>query len=597
MKFRRYWLLLAITLWVAGSMRVVKANNSTSSFLQDSAYQQTQNTYRVNVPYDVPGHEAAVFWFGRVTPDDNYVDVRIGYSDEYLFLHFLVFDRLLWYDRNPSPNDLINWDSVTVYLNTAGPVGSLTDTSYRFDAQLNWWGDRENYQASYHWRNDTWVSTTDVFTTTSSWNGNAPNDTEVDRGWMVLYKIPYSALGLDGPPTESSVWGLGVALHDRDNPDQPPLADQVWPELMSKDRPETWGELTFGGLPDYEPMPATPENSVRIRNGLANFVVEDADVGGSSTCGDEAAPDYFPEWGELNYAGKEFLNVQNLGYASEWPCFSKYYVTFPLDSIPSGKVILSATLTLYQFGNAGQRADPGPQPSLIQVHSVDRDWDESSITWNNAPMSTENIAESWIDPLDEKPDWPGVPRSWDVSYAVSKAYLTDESLRLAVYSPAWEFHSGKYFYTSDIGASGEGRPTLNVTWGAPLNGIQKQAMQLTGDFGETLTYTLSYQGTGALLSLTDTLPDELAWTDNVLWQGTVSEPIYEPDNHTLTWSGRPSQGQQVIITYTTCVDTQQFGSVVNTVELVESGMILDTDTSTTMVNPARIWLPLVLGGR
>ena len=110
----------------------------------------------------------------------------------------------------------------------------------------------------------------------------------------------------------------------------------------------------------------------------------DADVGGSSNCGGAAAPDYFPTWGELNYEGKEFLNIQNLGHISEWPCFSKYYVTFPLDVLPPGKVVISATLTLYQFGNAGQGRDPGPQPSLIQVLTVDRDWDESTLTWNNA---------------------------------------------------------------------------------------------------------------------------------------------------------------------------------------------------------------------
>ena len=38
--------------------------------------------------------ETAVFWFGRVTPSENALDVRVGYNDEHLFLHVAVLSLI-----------------------------------------------------------------------------------------------------------------------------------------------------------------------------------------------------------------------------------------------------------------------------------------------------------------------------------------------------------------------------------------------------------------------------------------------------------------------------------------------------------------------
>jgi len=48
---------------------------------------------------------------------------------------------------------------------------------------------------------------------------------------------------------------------------------------------------------------------------------------------------------------------------------TKYYVTFPLTALPPGKVVVSATLTLHQFGNSQPDA---AKPSLVQVLTVER---------------------------------------------------------------------------------------------------------------------------------------------------------------------------------------------------------------------------------
>lgn len=57
-----------------------------------------------------------MFWFGEVTPELNYVDGRVAYTTEDLFLHLAIFDRRLWYDKTPAQSDLDPWDAVSVYL-------------------------------------------------------------------------------------------------------------------------------------------------------------------------------------------------------------------------------------------------------------------------------------------------------------------------------------------------------------------------------------------------------------------------------------------------------------------------------------------------
>ena len=151
---------------------------------------------------------------------------------------------------------------------------------------------------------------------------------------------------------------------------------------------------------------------------------------------------------------------------ADWPCFSKFYITFPLDKIPPGKVILSAALTLNFFGNAGGGQWGPPPKSLIQVFTVGQDWDKSTINWNNAPQAIENVSRAWVYPISSWP--PDVPYHWDLSYAVNQAYQAGIPLRLALYSADYPRHTGKYFWSSQVGDwDANSRPTLDITVGAP----------------------------------------------------------------------------------------------------------------------------------
>ena len=458
---------------MSGLLRLLIALTLLLPLLPSSARVSLASTppiRRVNAPYFPAGvrfSETAIFWFGRVRSQENYADVRVGYDNEKLYVHLAAFDRRLWYDTTPSLADLTAWDAASLYLDMDGNVGEAPDANaYRFIAQLNWWEERPSWQAAYRGNGSAWVTASVPFTTYSGWRGDAPLNNVDDRGWVVTYHIPFASLGLSGPPSPGTVWGLAMILHDRDDAAGTPIPNQMWPETMNPLRPSTWGQLAFG-LPTYTPPPASPGATVTIRHGLNGAVVTDASVGGGTTCGDGL--DYWTAWGEANYAGEGQANVQNQSDVADWPCFSKYYLTFPLNAVPAGKVIISATLTLYQFGNAGGPGwEPGPVPSLIQVLTVGQGWSESTLTWNNAPLAVENVSRTWVAPLSSFPGWPGVPRTWDVSRAVAQAYATGSPLRLVLYSADDPYHSGRYFVTSDTGDwNAEGRPTLRVRWGNP----------------------------------------------------------------------------------------------------------------------------------
>lgn len=425
---------------------------------------------RVNAPYfgeTVTFSRAAVFWLGRVNNTDNYTDVRIGYNDRELVIYTATFDRRLWYDPANPPASMTEWDALTLYLDLDGSVGNSPDgNSYLVQRQLNRSEPDASYQAVYRGAGGEWQQADVAITTNAGWRGNSPNDDVDDRGWTSEIHIPFGSLGLARAPAEGTIWGLAVTTHDRDARGSAPNALHHWPEGLDAQRPVTWGQLRFG-IPAYAPPAASPGDTVTVRHGLNGATVADAMVGGSTDCG-SALSDFFSQWGEANYAGSASSNVQNQGDVADWPCFAKTYLTFPLDAVPQGKVILSARLRLHQFGNAGAGWNPGPVRSLIWVHTVNEPWDEAAITWNNAPLSGENLSAAWVDILDGFPGWPGVPREWDVSRAAAQAYAADVPLRIALYSADAAYHSGKYFSLSDAEDwNAVARPTLEVAWGNP----------------------------------------------------------------------------------------------------------------------------------
>lgn len=452
----RTWSLLTVLIMLGGAVGLISTNRSAAVSGADVP--------RVNAPNfgadNIPSEESAIFWFAPLKSADNHTNVRVGYNDEELKITVHVFDRRLWFDSSPTDADLTNWDAVTFYLHAQTSAGNNPTTkSYRVDAQLNQAGNRDNYQAFYQGDGAAWVKTDLPFIVTSGWRGTAPNDSTDDRGWLVRYRVPFSSLGLSGPPAEGTTWRLGLYVHDRDDSAGSAVPEYTWPEDLSQTQPNSWGELVFG-LPEHQPASQDVSQTVRIRHGLRGNDVPDAHVGGHSTCGDGL--DFWTSWGEANYAGFSQINIQNQWDLADFPCFSRYYVTFPLDDVPDDRELVSAKFTMHLFGNAGPAG--AAVPSWIQVLAVDESWQENTINWNNAPLAAQNISGSWVDPVGFA-GGEGVEIEWDVSVAVAEALANGTPLRLALYSADGEYHSGKYFWSSD---AGDGvRPELVVRLGDP----------------------------------------------------------------------------------------------------------------------------------
>ena len=465
---------------------------------------------RVNVPYtsetspNIPIAEGAIFWFGDVTPEKNYADVRTIYNAESLVVAVHIFDKHLYYEKPPSAENMTVWDSVTFHLNLDGAVGnSPSSNSHQFVAQLNHREPRPLYESAYQGGGGSWVSTATPFSTETGWRGSGINNGAQARGWRVVFTIPFSSLGIDSAPSPGDIWGLGLVVHDRDNDVGTPIGDQLWPESMDGNQPSTWGELHFG-IPDYISPAESPDTEISIVHGVNGAIVVDGHVGGRPTCGSTVAPNYFALWGDENYSGDHQINIQNQWDVADWPCFSKYFVTFPLNAIPAGQEIISATLTMSHFGNA---LPEEAQPSLIQVLRVAEPWNEDSITWNNAPLALENFGGTWVNPRPPRSSEPATIL-WDVSQAVAEAIESDSELRLALYSADAAQHSGKYFYTSEA-LDPNRRPTLRVLVGEkPLASISPAIAWIQP--GDTATYSVQVnQGGGSTspVTLTVTNPD------------------------------------------------------------------------------------------
>ncbi len=327
---------------------------------------------RVNAPNmgneTVMSHfdEMAVFWYGSVAPDKNYTDVRIAYNNSGITVHAGVFDRLLWTDDLPSAADLLKYDSISLFFNTTGPAGSSPGAqTYRFDTALSGHSeDRNNYEASYRGSGTGWSAVSLPFTTITNWYGTSLDDTGNDKGWMITFEIPFASLGLQGRPANGQIWGLGVETYNRNDQAGSAINPTHWPEGLTTAMPSSWGALHFG-LPVFQAPSAAQMGSTTIRQDLNGANVPDATVGGGTDCG--GSLDYWEQWGDANYASEQDVNIQNQANVDDYPCFSKYYVTFPLDQIPAGKVILNVDLSMIFFGNSSPSE---AFPSLIQVMTV-----------------------------------------------------------------------------------------------------------------------------------------------------------------------------------------------------------------------------------
>jgi len=515
------------------------------------SYSQESTPRRVNTPHfedTVDWAETAIFWFGKNeqgVPSRNYTDVRTAYTDDALHIRITVIDYFLWYHTNPTPSDdLTQYDSVAIYLDTNLDRATTPQTDdYLFLVGARHWQDMENYVRQARGNGSDWDGD---WTPGSAWSGSSgmswqcnpgpnSNDCGIDYGWTAFFTVPWSTLGFSGMPPEETLLGLGVHLFDRD--DQPPagyVSPEQWPETFNANNPSSWGEIHLGEA-HYQPPAIIPEGTTMIRAATPlDNTVEDAWLGG----GPNGIGGHEGGGSEINHGNDERLFVGSETAPTHFPFFNKSFLRFSLDDIPPNKEIISATLTLHHWGNAGQ--DSGlARPSWVSLFTINDPWDEMAITWNNAPLAQENIAATWIYPLSSFPGWPGVAYDWDATQAVAEAYTANDPVSMAIYSSDNARDTTKYLTSSEMGITDppahwnwneEGRPTLTVVWGEPLGDdflLNASPSAQAIDVGGSTAYRIQVQPTGnfsSAITLTTNVPLNMTYT---LVPDVVTEPYQE----------------------------------------------------------------------
>ena len=219
-----------------------------------------------------------------------------------------------------------------------------------------------------------------------------------------------------------------------------------------------------------------------------------------------------------------------------------------------------------------------------------------TIHWNNAPLAQENVAATWIYPITQSVPWPGDPYDWDATQAVAEAYAAGHPVSLAIYGSDTAQHSSKYLTSSETGDwNAEGRPTLTVAWGRPVAALDKQVWPMDVTNGDVVTYTLSWLGTGQVLTMTDTLPNGLSNPGAIVASSGYAS--YNPGARQVAWTGTPAVGQAVTVTFLATVQIGGPLSLHNTATLAADGEVASSDTATIRIDGRRVYLPLVVEAR
>jgi len=559
-------------------------------------------TYRVNLPYfedSVSWARSAIFWFSKNElsfPGKNYVDVRMAYTDAALKIRITVIDYYLWYDNGATlTSDLTQYDAVALYLDTQhDQAGTPQLDDYKLLLGLSNFQDTAQYKRD--WRGDgsnwdgSWGGTWDGLSGLDYSSTGGPNDNSgnTDYGWTGIISIPWELFGLSNPPDQETLWGFGVLLYDRD--DNPPLGavdPQFWPETFQEGNPASWGEIHFGEA-NYIPKTDLISGEVTIRaSSPTDNTVEDAWMGGGGLCagGHEGGS-------EINHGDDVNLFAGSETAATHFPCFNKSYLRFQLDAMPQGVEVISAALTLHLWGNADQSI--APPYSYIHLFSVIDDWDEMAIHWNNAPLAHENISAVRVYPYIQNPIvWPGDPYTWDATKAVAEAYQNGESVSFALYSSDSGRDTSKYFKSSEEGDWNlEARPTLVVNYGLAGTHLEKSGSTPIATRDDMITYTLTWEGIGEGLTLIDQLPIGFSTPTNL--QVTTGNASYDGTMRQIQWSGSPTQGETITLTYQVSVLIDGPLALTNTASLSAGAEIQSTDSFVLLIDPLKTFLPIVI---
>jgi outer membrane protein assembly factor BamB len=123
---------------------------------------------------------------------------------------------------------------------------------------------------------------------------------------------------------------------------------------------------------------------------------------------------------------------------------------------------------------------------------------------------------------------------------------------------------------------------------------RKAATPATARTGATISFTITFVGTGKPITVTDELPIQLEYlSSQATCPGTLLYTIYDPDKHQVVHYGTPSAGSACVIQISTQVSTSHTLAVTNTA-IIDSETAAYSVSTTVILNGLELYLPLIL---
>jgi uncharacterized membrane protein len=200
------------------------------------------------------------------------------------------------------------------------------------------------------------------------------------------------------------------------------------------------------------------------------------------------------------------------------------YWMLDLGDIPSDATIDNATFSVYTHYGSENGGWDGNVPHFDNNANVtvtlkevtDDDWDETTITWSNAPAMGSSFGSKVVTPIDRR--W----YSWDVTSFVASQLAGDKKISLGMVSEnEGAIHVFVPWTAKEDTAYWVGQESRLIIWyHITVNRgvkVEISPSSKSGSAGGALTYTVKVTNTG---SVSDTY--SLTTADNASWSRTIS---------------------------------------------------------------------------
>ena len=193
-------------------------------------------------------------------------------------------------------------------------------------------------------------------------------------------------------------------------------------------------------------------------------------------------------WIELEYPDRNNGRDKVIHAKTDATTVRRIYLKFDLSVIPTDKVIVSAKLYLYCVA-----ADP-PGNVQVNVHKTDDNWNEHTITWNNAPPVGTFVASN------ATVGGTGKSYSWDVTSYAQSEHKNDKTLSVVVKFPVDDPahpelnpYQHRDFASKETPKSSR-RPYLEICYTEPTLSVSIIPTSVVMDVGQSQTFTSTVFG-------------------------------------------------------------------------------------------------------